>query len=107
MCWVTVDQAVQIADEVFAVNARGQSPREIKDDIIANGWNDEVGSFTTAYDGTDIDASVLAIGLFSMLNTIPAMSQPSTPSSRRCAPATPSIATSTRTACPAKRAAST
>ena len=81
---------------------------EIKDDIIANGWNDEVGSFTTAYDGTDIDASVLAIGLFGMLETmIPAMSQPSTPSSRRCAPATPSIATSTRTACPAKRAAST
>ena len=40
---------------------------EIKDDIIANGWNDEVGSFTTAYDGTDIDASVLAIGLFGML----------------------------------------
>ena len=41
--------------------------KEIKDDIIANGWNDEVGSFTTAYDGTDIDASVLAIGLFGML----------------------------------------
>lgn len=70
MCWVTVDRAVQIADEVFGrerpewVNLREQ----IKDDIIANGWNDEVGSFTTAYDGTDIDASVLAIGLFGMLD---------------------------------------
>ena len=69
MCWVTVDRAVQIADEVFGrerpewVNLR----EEIKNDIIANGWNDEVGSFTTAYDGTDIDASVLAIGLFGML----------------------------------------
>jgi len=69
MCWVTVNRAVQIADEVFGrerpewVNLR----EEIKDDIIANGWNDEVGSFTTAYDGTDIDASVLAIGLFGML----------------------------------------
>ena len=69
MCWVTVDRAVQIAGEVFGrerpewVNLR----EEIKDDIIANGWNDEVGSFTTAYDGTDIDASVLAIGLFGML----------------------------------------
>ena len=69
MCWVTVDRAVQIAGEVFGrerpewVNLR----EAIKDDIIANGWNDEVGSFTTAYDGTDIDASVLAIGLFGML----------------------------------------
>ncbi len=71
MCWVTVDRAVQIAGEVFGrerpewVNLR----ESIKDDIIANGWNDEVGSFTTAYDGTDIDASVLAIGLFGMLRT--------------------------------------
>ncbi|MEM8708814.1 MAG: bifunctional trehalose-phosphatase/glycoside hydrolase family 15 protein, partial [Actinomycetota bacterium] len=70
MCWVTVDRAVQIADEVFGrerpewVNLREQ----IKDDIITNGWNDEINSFTTAYDGTDLDASVLAVGLFGMID---------------------------------------
>ena len=35
--------------------------------MTARGWNDEVGSFTTAYDGTDLDASVLAIVRSDML----------------------------------------
>lgn len=69
MCWVTVDRAVRIADEVFGrerpewTNLRDT----IKADVIANGWSDEIGSFTTAYDGTDLDASVLAVGLFGMI----------------------------------------
>ena len=34
----------------------------------ARGWKDDVGAFTAAYDGTDIDASVLAIGLFGLVD---------------------------------------
>ncbi|MEM9202002.1 MAG: trehalose-phosphatase [Actinomycetota bacterium] len=70
MCWVTVDRAIRIASETFG----RERPEwevlrdEIKADIIANGWNDELNSFTTAYDGTDLDASVLAVGLFGMLD---------------------------------------
>lgn len=71
MCWVTVDRAIQISEAVFGrdrpewFDLRDQ----IKNDVLANGWNDTVGYFTTAYDGTDIDASVLAIGLFGMIES--------------------------------------
>ena len=64
MCWVTVDRAVRITADVGREQPDWISLRErIRDDILANGWNDEAGAFTTAYDGTDLDASVLAIGL--------------------------------------------
>lgn len=70
MCWVTVDRAISIAADVFGRDRpewlvlRDQ----IEKDILTNGWDDEVGSFTTAYDGTDLDASVLAVGLFGLLD---------------------------------------
>ncbi len=40
---------------------------EIAADIFAHGWSDELHAFTTAYDGADLDASVLAIGLFGLV----------------------------------------
>ena len=69
MCWVTVDRAIDIAEHVFGRDRpEWLDLRErIRDDILANGWNEEVGHFTTAYDGDDIDASVLAVGLFGLL----------------------------------------
>ena len=65
MCWLTVDRAVRTGADIDG-NERPDwvDLRErIRDDIMANSWNDEVAAFTTAYDGTDLDASVLAIGL--------------------------------------------
>ncbi len=65
MCWLTVDRAVRTGADIDG-NERPDwvDLRErIRDDILANSWNDEVAAFTTAYDGTDLDASVLAIGL--------------------------------------------
>ena len=69
MCWVTVDRAVRIAENVFGrERPEWEVLRDrIRDDILANGWDDEIGSFTTAYDGNDLDASVLAVGLFGLL----------------------------------------
>lgn len=69
MCWVTVDRAIAIAETVFGRERPEWSElrRRIEKDILTNGWNDEVGHFTTAYDGTDIDASVLAVGLFGLV----------------------------------------
>ncbi len=69
MCWVTVDRAIDIADTVFG----RERPEwlvlrdQIEADVLAHGWNEEIGSFITAYDGTDLDASVLAVGLFGLL----------------------------------------
>ncbi|MEM9465687.1 MAG: trehalose-phosphatase [Actinomycetota bacterium] len=70
MCWVTVDRAIRVASDTFGRDRpEWEVLRDrIKADIIANGWNDELNSFTTAYDGTDLDASVLAVGLFGMLD---------------------------------------
>ena len=65
MCWLTVDRAVRTGADI----AGSERPdwvdlrERIRDDIMANSWNDEVTAFTTAYDGTDLDASVLATGL--------------------------------------------
>ena len=71
MCWVTVDRAIRIAADVFErdrpewVELRGT----IAAHIFENGWNDTVQSFTTAYDGTDLDASVLSVGLWGLVDT--------------------------------------
>ncbi len=70
MCWVTVDRAIAIADQFLDrepaawVELRDQ----IAEDVLTNGWNAERGSFTAAYDGQDLDASVLAIGLWGLVD---------------------------------------
>ena len=69
MCWVTVDRAIKIAADVFERERSDWA--ELRDtiaaDIFENGWNEAVQSFTTAYDGTDLDASVLMIGLSGLI----------------------------------------
>ncbi len=69
MCWVTVDRAISIAE-----NFTDDQPQEwvelrdqIAEDILTNGWNDNVQSFTAAYDGEDLDSSVLAVGLWGLI----------------------------------------
>ena len=70
MCWVTVDRAIRIATDVFErERPEWLELREtIAQDIFANGWNDTVKSFTAAYDGTDLDASVLSVGLWGLVD---------------------------------------
>ena len=69
MCWVTLDRAIKIASDVF--ERERPDWHDLRDtiaaDIFEHGWNDTVQSFTTAYDGTDLDASVLMIGLSGLL----------------------------------------
>jgi GH15 family glucan-1,4-alpha-glucosidase len=65
MCWVTVDRAITVADHF---TGRDQPEwvalrNTIAADVLENGWKPEVGAFTAAYDGTDLDASSLAVGL--------------------------------------------
>ena len=69
MCWVTVDRALQVAEEfVDDDHTAWHDLRDrIADDVLTRGWKDEVGSFTAAYDGTDLDASTLAVGLCGLL----------------------------------------
>ncbi len=69
MCWVAVDRAISLAAHFLdrAPEAWTQLRTEIADDVLANGWSEERGSFIAAYDGSDLDASVLAIGLMGLL----------------------------------------
>jgi trehalose-phosphatase len=65
MCWVTADRASRIADG-FLGRSRDdweQLRDRIRDDVLEHGYKEEVGAFTAAYDGVDLDASVLVVGL--------------------------------------------
>ena len=72
MCWVTVDRAITLASEVFGrERPEWEELRQtIKDDVFAKGFNEAANSFTTAYDGVDLDASVLSVGLSGMVDPL-------------------------------------
>lgn len=65
MCWLTVDRALRISNEFYSRDRPDWAAlrKRIRDDIMAEAWKEDAGTFTTAYDGTDLDASVLTIGL--------------------------------------------
>ncbi len=69
MCWLTVDRAIRISNEFYSRDRPDWAAlrKRIRDDIMAEAWNEEAGTFTTAYDGTDLDASVLTIGLSGLI----------------------------------------
>ena len=65
MCWLTVDRAIAVADHF--TDPDQHEWRALRDaiaaDVLEHGWKDDVGAFTAAYDGTDLDASVLVVGV--------------------------------------------
>ncbi|NUS45690.1 MAG: trehalose-phosphatase [Mycobacteriaceae bacterium] len=69
MCWLTVDRAITLAERF----SRSADPdwlvlrKTIAEEVLEKGWNDEVQSFTAAYDGTDLDAATLHIGLSGLI----------------------------------------
>lgn len=70
MCWVAVDRAIFLADYFT-----GEVPSEWEDlrEQIASALNEKcykksINAFTSAYDGEDIDASVLAVGLWGFVD---------------------------------------
>jgi trehalose-phosphatase len=68
MCWIAADRGARIA-ELFGRERADW--RELADriaaDVLQNGWKDEPGAFVAAYDGHDLDAAALAIGLSGLL----------------------------------------
>ncbi|MGQ0837098.1 trehalose-phosphatase [Actinokineospora sp.] len=70
MCWLTIDRAITLAETHGREAEPGWAPlrAEIADDVLTNGWNDEIKSFTTAYDGTDLDAATLLIGMVGLID---------------------------------------
>ncbi len=70
MCWVTVDRAIRIADQFLdrEPSAWVSLRDEIEADVLTNGWSESQSSFRAAYDGDDLDASVLAIGMYRLID---------------------------------------
>ncbi len=70
MCWVAVDRAIRLAAR-YGRDADPAWPalrNVIARDVLENGWKEEVKAFTTAYDGTDLDAASLHIGLTGLVD---------------------------------------
>ena len=62
MCWVAMDRGIKIARELRCLD-RYQDWIDLRDeiraDILANGWNESMGTFTQAYGSNCLDASNL------------------------------------------------
>jgi GH15 family glucan-1,4-alpha-glucosidase len=64
MCWAAVDGGLQLAQthQLEAPLQRWQKARdEIRDAILAHGYNQQVGAFTQSFGSSTLDASVLVI----------------------------------------------
>ena len=71
MCWVAMDRAVRLADKRSFPAPRTKWLKvrdEIYEDIMENGWNEELGSFTQSYGGDHLDASNLMMPLVFFLS---------------------------------------
>lgn len=71
MCWVALDRAIKIAkllnkDDYAAVLE--DEANKIYDDVCTNGWNEELQSFTQAYDNCDMDASLLLMEQYGFIS---------------------------------------
>jgi trehalose 6-phosphate phosphatase len=69
MCWVAVDRAIELADD-FTGEVDPEwlvLKNEIADSINENSYKKEINAYSCAYDETDIDASVLALGLYGFI----------------------------------------
>ncbi|MEU6581903.1 trehalose-phosphatase [Nocardia sp. NPDC046763] len=69
MGWLTVDRALTLSRQFGRPADPEWEPLRdaIADEVRTEGWNDEVQSFTAAYDGTDLDAATLHIGLSGLI----------------------------------------
>jgi pentatricopeptide repeat protein len=68
MCWLTVDRAIQLERHGMPVAPQWRDLRDtIADDVLTNGWHEQVGAYTVAYGDWDLDASSLWIGLSGLL----------------------------------------
>ncbi|UNZ16053.1 trehalose-phosphatase [Streptomyces sp. 891-h] len=70
MCWVTLDRAVELAAVYDRRADQSWAPLRdrIAQDVLEKGWNPKVQSFTTAYDGLDLDAASLHVGLSGLID---------------------------------------
>jgi GH15 family glucan-1,4-alpha-glucosidase len=70
MCWVALDRAIKLAPRLggYADTQRWERAREeVREAILEEGWNEEVGAYTGAFGSDHLDASVLMMPLVGFL----------------------------------------
>jgi GH15 family glucan-1,4-alpha-glucosidase len=70
MCWLTVDRAIRIADR-FLDRRRPDWEKlrgAIEADVLEHAWSEGAGAFAAAYEGVDLDASSLWVGLSGLVD---------------------------------------
>ncbi|MEL6328610.1 MAG: trehalose-phosphatase [Planctomycetota bacterium] len=70
MCWQTAQLGSLVSIKLRGKrNPDWEALRDrIAVDVLERGWNEDLGTFTTAYNHSDLDAAVLAIGLSGLLS---------------------------------------
>ncbi len=70
MCWMAVDRALRIAEGCGRTVPDTWAPLRghIAEDILQNGWNERLQTFTIAYGDDELDAAVLWVGLSGLLD---------------------------------------
>lgn len=70
MCWVALDRAARLTDQLRAPERLADWCRErdrIRDAILDQGWSDTAGAFTQSFGSDDLDASALMIPIVGFL----------------------------------------
>lgn len=70
MCWVALDRAIGLAEQLHAVHRVAEWSRmaaTIRAAILTRGWNEEAAAFTQAFDSPDLDAAALMMPIVGFL----------------------------------------
>jgi len=71
MCWVALDRAAKISEmlhnEHYAKRYREEA-KVIKQDVLENGWKDEIQSFSQTYSNLDLDSSLLLMEKYGFIS---------------------------------------
>ena len=70
MSWVAMDRATKIAcllNKTYYAKTWQDIANDIKDDVLTNGWNEKLQSFTQTYCNTYLDASLLLMAEYGFI----------------------------------------
>jgi len=70
MCWVALDRAARLAHQLGVGHRTADwssTAATIRQGILDNGWNEEVGAYTQSFGSDELDASVLLLALSGFL----------------------------------------
>jgi GH15 family glucan-1,4-alpha-glucosidase len=71
MSWVTMDRASKIAgvlNKTYYAETWRSVANDIKEEVLKKGWNEDLQTFTQAYNNTELDASLLLMAEYGFID---------------------------------------